>query len=52
MVWAVYADDKRVYVMTLDADGLIISTPHGMDATLDGGDVLLGFTLAVRDVFP
>jgi Uma2 family endonuclease len=25
---------------------------HGLDDTLDGGEVLPGFTLAVKDIFP
>jgi Uma2 family endonuclease len=52
MVWAVYADEKVVYVMRLDPDGSIRSTPFGVDAILDGGDVLPSFTLPVRDIFP
>jgi len=52
MVWAVYADEQIVYVMTLDDDGGIHSLPFGIDATLDGGDVLPGFKLAVKDIFP
>jgi Uma2 family endonuclease len=52
MVWAVYTDEKVVYVMRLDPDGSIRSVPFGIDDTLDGGDVLPGFTLAVREIFP
>lgn len=52
MVWAVYTDEQMVYVMRLDADGSIRSIPFGMDDTLDGGEVLPGFTLPVREVFP
>jgi Uma2 family endonuclease len=52
LVWAVYADEKIVYVMTLDEDGRTISTPHKIGDTLDGGDVLPDFRLAVRDIFP
>jgi Uma2 family endonuclease len=52
MVWAVYADEKAVYVFQLDDDGSILSKPHGEGAILDGGDVLSGFTLAVREIFP
>jgi Uma2 family endonuclease len=52
LVWAVYPDDKTVHVMQLDEDGGLRSRALGLDATLDGGDVLPEFTLAVRDVFP
>lgn len=52
LVWAVYADEQTVYVMRLDEDGAIISTPFDINATLDGGAVLPGFRLAVRDIFP
>ena len=51
-VWAVYPDEKTVYVMLIDADGRLISTPFGLDATLNGGDILPGFSLPVRDIFP
>jgi len=52
MVWAVYADDRVVYVMTLNEQGGILSLPFGVNDTLDGGDVLPGFALPVRDIFP
>lgn len=52
IVWAAYADEQRVYVMRLDEDGGLRSLPFGINDTLDGGDVLPGFTLSVRDIFP
>jgi Uma2 family endonuclease len=52
MVWAVYADDREVYVFTLNTDGSLRGQPFGVDDTLDGGTVLPGFTLPVRDIFP
>jgi Uma2 family endonuclease len=51
-VWAVYTDQKMVYVMRLDEDGELRSRGYGMDATLDGGEVLPGFSLPVRQIFP
>jgi Uma2 family endonuclease len=51
LVWAFYTDDQRVFVMKMDEDGSLISTPVERDGTLDGGDVLPGFTLALRDMF-
>jgi hypothetical protein len=32
--------------------GKINAITLGLDDTLDGGDVLQGFTVAVRDIFP
>lgn len=52
MVWAVYTEDRIVYVMTLGDGDAIVSIPYGEGDTLDGGDVLPGFTLAVKDIFP
>jgi Uma2 family endonuclease len=51
IVWAVYAEEQTVYVMRLDAQGTLTSVPFGINDTLDGGDVLPGFTLPVRDIF-
>ncbi len=52
-VWAVYTDEKMVYVCTLDEeDGSLRWQPFDINSTLDGGDVLPDFTLAVRDIFP
>ena len=51
-VWAMYPEEKMVYVLTLDQDGGLHSAPFDIDDTLDGGSVLPGFTLAVRDIFP
>jgi Uma2 family endonuclease len=51
-VWAIYAEDRLVYVMTLTENGGILSLPFGEGDSLDGGDVLPGFTLAVKDIFP
>ncbi len=52
IVWAVYADEKTVYVFQLDADGSVRSKPYDINATLDGGDVLPDFRLPVSDIFP
>jgi Uma2 family endonuclease len=52
IVWTVYADEQTVYVFTLNEDGSLRGQPFGIDDTLDGGDVLPGFTLPVRDIFP
>ncbi|MEZ4671277.1 MAG: Uma2 family endonuclease [Anaerolineae bacterium] len=54
VVWIVYPEDRTVDVCQPDEnepDGMRIRE-IGIDGTLDGGDVLPGFTLAVRDIFP
>jgi Uma2 family endonuclease len=50
--WAVYTDEKVVFVCTLDDDGTLRWQPFDINSTLDGGEVLPGFRLAVRDIFP
>lgn len=52
LVWAVYSDDREVLAMRLDADGKLITEIFDIDATLTCEDVLPGFTLRVRDIFP
>jgi Uma2 family endonuclease len=52
LVWAVYTDERKVYVFRLNADGSLIVQTYGVDDVLDGGEVLPGFTLPVRDIFP
>jgi Uma2 family endonuclease len=47
IVWLVFPETQRVEVYT--PDGEIIDV--GIDGTLTGGDVLPGFTLAVRKLF-
>jgi hypothetical protein len=38
--------------MTLNGNGAILSLPFTENDTLDGGDVLPGFSLPVREIFP
>jgi Uma2 family endonuclease len=52
VVWAVYTDEQVVHVIRLNEDGGLTTTPYGIDSVLDGGAVLPGFTLAVREIFP
>ena len=52
VVWAVYSDDREVWAMRLDADGKIVTEIFDVEATLTCEDVLPGFTLKVRDIFP
>jgi len=48
MVWLVFPEDQRVEVYVQDQDVLEV----GIDGVLDGGDVLPGFMLPVRSIFP
>jgi Uma2 family endonuclease len=48
LLWIVYPETKTVEIY---APGQPMRWV-GIDDTLDGGDVLPGFTLAVRDIFP
>ena len=48
LVWVFYPDSRQVKVQ---APGQEVKT-LGIDDTLDGGDVLPGFILSVRDMFP
>ena len=52
MVWNFYVDERMVEVWRIGADGKPYMQPFGADDTLDGGDVLPGFTLAVSKIFP
>lgn len=51
-VWAVYTDEKTVDVFRPDDDGGLHVQSYGVDDTLTGDDVLPGFLLPVRDIFP
>jgi len=48
LVWLVYPEKQLVEVYQPNADIQILN----IDDVLDGGDVLPGFTLSVRDIFP
>lgn len=48
MVWLVFPDIQTVFVYTVDNPA---GKKFGLDDTLDGGDVLPGFTLAVAAIF-
>src|SRR5258708_2407355 len=47
IVWLVFPDEQQIEVYVLDQDVVTV----GIDGRLDGGDVLPGFTLKVRDIF-
>jgi Uma2 family endonuclease len=52
LVWTVYPDEKTVYVFRPAEGAELRVQQFGLDDTLDGGDVLPGFTLPVREIFP
>lgn len=47
MVWLIFPDEQAVEVYVQNEDVILI----GIDGTLDGRDVLPGFTLAVSEIF-
>ena len=51
-VWVAYPESKVVEVYRLSPDGGLLFHTFGLDATLDGEDVLPGLKISVRDVFP
>ncbi len=52
MVWIVYPQDKKVHVYRRTQEGNQANVQFlGIDEVLDGGDVVPGFTLPLRDLF-
>jgi Uma2 family endonuclease len=51
-VWAAYPDDETVDVHRLNPDGTILVRKLTHDETLQADDVLPGFALEVKKVFP
>lgn len=51
LVWVVYPEDKAIDVYQLAPDGGTHIREFTIEDTLDGGDVLPGFTLPVREIF-
>jgi Uma2 family endonuclease len=52
LVWLMNPENETVSVCRVGEDGSLQIQVANADDTLDGGDVLPGFTLAVRDMFP
>ena len=52
MVWALYAEEKIVLVITRKPDGGYDVRELGIDDTLDDGDVLPGLQIPVKAIFP
>ncbi len=51
-VWAIYGEKRSVRVMHLDTEGKLVVETLTEDDTLSGGDIIPGFTVRVRDIFP
>jgi Uma2 family endonuclease len=51
LVWVIYPEDRSVDVYRASPEGILVQFLN-IDDTLDGGDVLPGFKLPVRDIFP
>jgi Uma2 family endonuclease len=52
LVWTIYPKEKVVRVHRLQSDGSVNTRKIDLNGTLDGEDVLPGFKLRVRDIFP
>lgn len=52
LVWVVYPEEKAVYVWRKADEGQMLVKKVDLNGVLEGDEVLPGFQLAVRDVFP
>jgi len=52
LVWAAYPETRDVYAWRLSANGTMTVRKFDLSSALDGEDVLPGFTLEVRRLFP
>ena len=52
IVWTVYCDEQRVFVFSQADYPVLRGVPHNIGDVLDGGNVLVGFSLSVSDIFP
>jgi Uma2 family endonuclease len=52
LVWAIYTDERKVYVFQLHADGSLRVQEYAENAVLTGGNVLPEWQVAVKDLFP
>jgi Uma2 family endonuclease len=51
LVWLMLPDSKSVQAYTMDEGGNLQIQTFGVDDSLEGGDVLPGFILPVKDIF-
>ena len=52
LVWAIYPEEKLVRVWRSDGKGRASVQKLDLNGVLDGEDVLPGFKLAIKDIFP
>jgi Uma2 family endonuclease len=52
LAWIAYIKKRSVDAVRLDADGRLVIRSYNVNQVLDGEDVLPGFQLPVKDVFP
>jgi Uma2 family endonuclease len=52
LVWVVYPTEKKVHVYTPSGQNSANVTEIDINGTLDGGTLLPGFSLPVKDIFP
>ncbi|MCQ3933255.1 MAG: hypothetical protein DPW16_22645 [Chloroflexi bacterium] len=52
LVWLIYPDTRAVWVYEPQADGSWRLSKTEYDGILDGGDVLPGLSIPVREIFP
>ncbi len=51
-VWVLYPEARLIDVFRLTPDGSLLKHKYTLSGMIDGDDILPGFTLAVREVFP
>jgi Uma2 family endonuclease len=52
IVWAIYPDEQKVYAYRRNPDGSLLLRKFTIEQELDGEEVLPGFKLPVKNVFP
>lgn len=52
LAWIAYMKKRTIDAVRLDVDGLLVIRSYTINQVIDGEDVLPGFSLPVKDVFP
>lgn len=52
MVWLIFPEQRLVEIYRPDADVLLLVDNENRHDVIDGGDLLPGFTLPLREIFP
>lgn len=50
-VWIIYPEGQAVWIYQAQGDGSLVLRKLGLDDTLDGGAILPGFSLPIRQLF-